>query len=510
VSWEKVPNYHFIHEQAPKSKVKEITFKEFLSNWTLPFQKSTQLVEPMELIKAFEKIKPLLNDAQPKIPTKYDLDETYQVLKKTFDNTTLQFIINTLKRYESFDNIEKIHLYRAPFVVFNFPNENDCELGRSKSFTNKYLKWLEDRQKVSAIKNLLFSFLKNYPDKLPTFDVWRTQLKDIIVKNNSKRLYYWREKCQKYPFLETSGAEKFAGIILEYEERFEKLLDNAGLTGELEKRGFLRSAYHSMLNKLASDLRTGKCDSQILYKILDFSSILPSNDNYFAKGKLRYDNDRKYLAQALLAPYADGQISLEHKQTIQAFLLEHLGDPRISQSRWVGVPSECLEIMKTWLVFSTLEDFFHILDTTADPIWLYRKAFWQAYLKKNCIREAWVVLGSRAHSLAKRKSIEHYGRLSGASGNQSVLLMRIDNLIIAEWSHSGKCRIWHAGGQGRQNYVPQFYQNKYSSDSLRVAANWWKIHHGAERGNWQHEVAGYIEKYTNIQISRNEYMKRRY
>ena len=48
------------------------------------------------------------------------------------------------------------------------------------------------------------------------------------------------------------------------------------------------------------------------------------------------------------------------------------------------------------------------------------------------------------------------GRLSGASPEQSVLLLRMSGVTIAEWSHNGSCRMWLDGNKD----APKLYQGR--------------------------------------------------
>jgi RNase P/RNase MRP subunit POP5 len=73
--------------------------------------------------------------------------------------------------------------------------------------------------------------------------------------------------------------------------------------------------------------------------------------------------------------------------------------------------------------------------------------------------------------------------------------MRIDNVVIAEWTHNGKVRLWERG-----NLSPAFYRQAYTADELRGVG----IKHRAKKefahySRWQEKVDKLIYEHTGIQ-----------
>jgi hypothetical protein len=103
-----------------------------------------------------------------------------------------------------------------------------------------------------------------------------------------------------------------------------------------------------------------------------------------------------------------------------------------------------------------------------------------------------------ARKVFKEKRI--FGELKGASSKQSVLLMRIGNLIIAEWSHSGKCRIWNIDDPTYSHTQPPLnIQNRsYHASELRAACNAEESHFSSANWLWQSHVARHIKRMANI------------
>ena len=101
--------------------------------------------------------------------------------------------------------------------------------------------------------------------------------------------------------------------------------------------------------------------------------------------------------------------------------------------------------MRRWLTRASLDLFFKLIDRHAlDAQWRYRHAFWLGYLEIGAIADAWLALGSQAFNEAGaiRELGGAYGKLKGADGGQSALLLRIGPLVISEFTHDGKLRAW--------------------------------------------------------------------
>ena len=193
------------------------------------------------------------------------------------------------------------------------------------------------------------------------------------------------------------------------------------------------------------------------------STFIDSNEDFV------YPALRNDFVEGLLLSYQSAPPKKHLKDRIKKVILKHYGDPRISKARWVGVSEEAVGVMKAWMVENTMHDFFNLLshvaktDSTADNHWQYRKRFWNAYLKKGVIQEAWVALGPRANQEARSflSSGSSFATLSGGAQNHSSLIMVIGGVLITEWSHSGKYRLWERNLSG-----PTLYKRAYRRSEL--------------------------------------------
>ena len=129
-----------------------------------------------------------------------------------------------------------------------------------------------------------------------------------------------------------------------------------------------------------------------------------------------------------------------------------------------------------------------------DKHWRYREAFWRAFLEQNLIDDIWFVLGPHAKLRLRTMNVgEGYAEptavLQNAGRDQSVLLLRMPGVTIAEWSHNGSCRCWLDGTNGE----PKLYQGRYSGFSLRCPADLSQQHHRSHEGWWQDKIAKMVK-----------------
>ena len=202
--------------------------------------------------------------------------------------------------------------------------------------------------------------------------------------------------------------------------------------------------------------------------------------------------------ESLIRPWLSRQPAASIRRAIESVLLDSLEDPRIKQANWSSVDPDCVDRFKQWMALESFDVFIRVISEVASvQQWEARKEFWGWYLDENHVTEVWPVLGSQSashlSSMNSKSSDGYqlkYGHLSGAASDQSVLLMRIGSLTIAEWSHTGSVRIWHADNP----QAPVLYKNRYPAYLLRKDSDWDRPHKGA----WQNDVDRYTAERTGI------------
>jgi hypothetical protein len=219
--------------------------------------------------------------------------------------------------------------------------------------------------------------------------------------------------------------------------------------------------------------------------------------------------------EAMLSPFAERAPPTDIQKLLMSVLVAKFGDPRIVA--WPGLRGYdgdvrrqlCVAILKRWLSIEYLDLFINIIEKTSEgKQFKPRKAFWLKSFEKGVISDLTLILASDANKVARKirgqmdnPEYMKWSTLSAALPNQSVLLMRIGDLIIAEWSHSGAMRFWNADDKK----APRFHAFEYISPqlrngSLKVQVRQTRrdsiIHH--ENGEWMTWARRTIEHHTGV------------
>jgi len=383
-------------------------------------------------------------------------------------------------------------LKAIPWVLF-FPEASPEKwLARDRGLLRQYRRWLATGYRAPVIISLVHSLLASWrPDDIG-FKQWQRLTVRAVDSSSSRRVALWCRRCHDNELLHLDGPKKFASRLMRSDKKVAALLDGAGLSGQLAYSRWLEASQLHLLHLINNDLKKGQLAAAQLERAF---SLIRAPDERF----LRFENVRILMVEALLSPFEQASPSPDLQEAIRAFLLETVGDPRFRRGRWQGVDPGLKNVMMRWLVSMTLDDFFRILDKTAMVRhWRQRKRFWSDYVDQGVISDAWLVLGRRARVLAHRaiEGSEGYGRLGGTVDSaQSVLLMRLGGLTIAEWSHNGRCCFWRADNPN----APRLYRSdSYAAFTLRVGNNSdGSTVHDAHK-TWMSTIARWIQSETGV------------
>ena len=357
-------------------------------------------------------------------------------------------------------------------------------------FATRCSEWLEGKGLTAAIATLVRVLLRQYPKELDGFNVWLDRTAAVLERNGSVRLGQWRHRHNRFGVLGVGGPRVLAGCWIGEDRELPAFLEESGLTELGPDAGLRREACRNVINLLSTALTRKRVQAEVLDSRLTF--LLDK------RAKLVSDELKPAAAHGLLSPFVDEDPPADLKATVRRFLLQTVGDPRILPGTWNPVRTEDKGVMLRWLVAETLDDFFRLLDRTAlDRHWRERKAFWQVYLDMNVITDAWLVLGQHARKQGKEilgAAGGTWGQLGrGGDYSQSVLLMKLGGLTIAEWSHNGSCRVWLEGART----APALYQRTYRRAQLSSNASDEQVRHDPN-GRWKDRVARFVYRQTGI------------
>lgn len=312
-----------------------------------------------------------------------------------------------------------------------------------------------------------------------------------VIKRVRKFLYdrqdalptAWRERIKKYQLLSTQVGSHCSSQILD-SETFDHVAfaNESGIKGVKGAGGVAYQIFHSLSKKMSQGHDAQKLDRYFRFVKVEDSVRFPSHIADYAS--------------ALLSPYINFVPGDDDRVMIEHFMIEQFGDPRVNPGGWKGVPSAQTDVIKQWLAKASLELLLNVVSESNDTEqWEQRSKFWGHYFDEGLVTDAWVALGPAAASVARSlvrrgelASTVNYGVLEGGGvqSDHSVLIMRLGDFVVSEWTHSGKVRIYDA----RNKDCPRFYQRRYSSGSIRSdkTCNVAVIHHT----RWRQRVSGFL------------------
>lgn len=427
----------------------------------------------------------------PKTPTAFEIEAAYKRLSYAVKHT-------------NYDDVLVKDWQFSPYVFWFGDNKLGAELG----FLNDYLLWLKRYGTPRDWRRLIHVYLRDY-EQLNAYQesferqsaaiseaINSTELKDRLIKWHSREVEY--SLFAKKPKLDVIVNE-----FIDCKNDWRFFSEKTGLEGELAQVGFSIVVGDQLLMRLVDSPSADLVDAVKNYHL--------HND------KLRFPQRKVKIIEALISPWLNGkQLEEAVQKAVQDWLLKQFNDLRLpvhDRTHWHAVRPEYKKVMLRWLIGESLNQFFEIIDQVAkDSHWSYRKAFWNAYYKIDAFDEAWVVLGVDAKYYAGRVFGEKISAatLSGAAKqDHSVLIVRIGDLVLADWSHDGKCRAWKADDR----FCPERYKLHYSGDILRAPSM--KIvdshvqdgisHQSSDNYLWQNRLAQFIYEHTGVRVYQRDF-----
>lgn len=484
--------------------MKTRSLQESLTHWTgLPNLGAA--FQPRLTRAAATEVRKLLQDVDPQAPAPYDLQMLHERVATEWH------------RSRSLSRVSPRDLRQLPWVLFYPPQTDPIDwLGAQHAILRQYGRWLKNGRRTRSVLALLHEFIRVYPVDLQSFGELRTLLRRVVLHGTSPApasLQRWLTRCGDFRLLEADGGKRFVSDVLSSATTPKEILHHAGLDAGLAYCGFLKSGIRNALPMCTRHLERNALAQSRLERLVGLLEC---------DGKLRFGEPsmRVKSAEALLGPFIDRPPPAATKETLQTFFLRHFGDPRLpsGKHKWSGVPGDVIRVMIRWLVERALDQFFMLLKETAyDHHWRYREAFWRAFLDADLIDDIWFALGSRAEAMLWKMSddpevLETTAELYAAQSDQSVLLMRMPGITIAEWSHNGSCHLWLDGVHG----APKLYEQEYGAHVLKRPYPYAKVsgahsqrHDGSQQGKWQDKIARWLRENTGIELDRDRYFPRR-
>lgn len=304
-----------------------------------------------------------------------------------------------------------------------------------------------------------------------------------------------------------------------------EVLGSSGMSEPLRAHGgFFRSAIVELLSALPSALQRPNAEEswRRAADVLETrSSDRDARGRPVERSVLRFGDLAAPIAEAALQPWVRGVVvPAAPAEAVKGFLLRNMDDPRLNAPAWTGVSPPAVAIMRSWLARDSLEAFLSLIGrTNADLQWRYREAFWRACFGRVENVEVWIVLGKTLARTAARIS-----GLNGSHGHmespadQAVLLIRIRNLVLSEWSNVGPVRAWTVNDRS----CPPLYRSAYAASQLQGQSLDFPnhprfgnggsfggkglYHHQPAKGLWQGCAAALLRNTVGVDLRPADYM----
>jgi len=393
-------------------------------------------------------------------------------------------------------------LKRAPWILWqgdppaiSFPGLLDRVVGQAT-------------RSPRAFRYLIEGWLRDFAPRATGVMSAGLAIQRLLADSADARMEPWRAASARFRLFDAAdGPATLATAILSAPQPVEAacFADEARAVS-----AYLRSVQAELLTRLPAQLERPTAAATQLARGCAF----------LVNGKgLRFDDSRAAIAAALCKPWFNTSRTPDIKlqRDVTEFLVAQIGNPQIRPGRWAGAQKESA-LIRRWLARASLSVFFGLIaDYALDRHWKYREAFWSACLSKGAIDDAWLALGTNVHASARARQdlASAFGRLEAASGDQSVLLLRVGPLIIAEWSHDGSMRAWLADDApklGRASYARSDLMRAclpFPSDPIRGGlsdtATSGLRHAGSATGVWQRRASQLLARHANVRLQQTDW-----
>lgn len=378
-------------------------------------------------------------------------------------------------------------------------------LDEDDDFFLAFFKHIRKEKSRRVLSALFASFVMNFDENSQRV----IKAAEVIKKDKELLSKSWKKRLEYCDLLSVKKVQTFlAKKILESgDERH--VFENAGIVGAFSGSLLVQGTYIALARLVGERVESG--DTEVLY---DFLKIICVGDRIKPQAGAA-------AMIAALKPFLANPPSAHLKGLLQGIFINSFSDPRVSTSQWPALShreggdklrNDCLGIVKRWLNFEAIELFFKVIAEHApDAQFEPRRQLWKSYFDQEVVGEAHIALGQSADKTARRlKQTDEnargliWGELNGANPDQSVLLMQIGELTVAEWSHNGKFRAWSSESIDK----PKFYRSKYSASELKRGSNKIRNANGnysdgiVHLGNWVERAKRYVGQETGIRLAR--------
>jgi hypothetical protein len=368
------------------------------------------------------------------------------------------------------------------------------------------------------LRDLIEAWLRDFaPDRILLLEAGFA-IAGLLAETKHPRLTAWRHAHERLSLFDANeGPRRVGHVLFHGPDEVTTILSGIGMDDPLRANGgFFRAAMAEIVRSLPKALRAPS-GREAWSRAAELLEVRQTQRDRFGREvtvpALRFAELAGSIARACLDPWLCGEAATVPQEEIKGFLLRVLGDPRVEKRPWQDVGEEATGLMRAWLAKASLEAFLSLISQDNNAAqWRNRQKFWRACLAKMPSAEVWVVLGPGLAGQAKalRDLAGGFGEMDGTGANeQGVLLMKMGNLILCEWSNVGPLRAWDIGAPT----CPKLYNRKYDSRQLAASSLAFPQQPPSHRGRglwhqgpWQERAAALLLDRVDLRLVPKDYL----
>lgn len=444
---------------------------------------------------------------RPQLPPSLNIERSYNQVSQKYDQIipvrkvdydALLTKLRLVAKSRAMSTLSQREMRLSASCLF----DGEIRLADDHNFLAQFLDAQRSIRSRVAIRRLIHAYCSHFDPGHPGIRQIGIFLREAVSTIPSSPRWVWPERHRQFGLFDPAQAPARLAELTINSLSPRKELEGIGLGGQLMVSGLSANVFLSAL-KLTQRYLSSNPKLEDVDRVV---SWVQADD-----GKMYYSAHRGAVANTLLLPWTNRAPDKDIRQRVQSFLLDKLSDPRIDRGAWLGVDDAARDVMIRWLAQATLEQFLKVVDrVAAKHQWDYRRAFWNAYIEKRVVANAWVAFGSSGAQVARGIAentadslMRRFATLGGSGADQAVLLLSIGDLIIADWSHNGRLRIWRRGNPS----APELNLPSYVASDLRIDSEFDTVHLPPD--GWQGKAEAYIRRHTGIKLLESEYMPRR-
>lgn len=364
----------------------------------------------------------------------------------------------------------------------------------SNDFVKSYISYITKINNPRVWSSLIIHYIMQYNEDREVFK----KISALIIKNSKNLSKVWKKTTEYINCFDINKSTRLIAKEILKEQNQVQVLSKLNLRGPFLSSGFVREVYFECASIINKELKNEDFENYHFF----LNIISSSNKLNEAFGSV--------AMFCFLEPLNDITISNAKKMELQNLFIETYGDPRIRSQNWPQIPQKyggfntresCISVVKKWLTSQSIKLFFDIIEEHAvNHQFAPRRELWEKCFENDLITEAHAILGNNSSVTARRVKNENeeartldWGRLQGASSDQSVLLMKLPNgTVLSVWSHSGKFRAWFDQNDDK----PEFYRREYTGSRLRLNSDYDKV----QGGNWVPVIRTFLRNQTGVRV----------